>query len=102
MIAARPPGGDCDSLAVFCVVAVPAPCVPSACPLGRYGSTYDQYAICRYEGYDDEACNTASDLELYGPNTLSISVAYQSLDFFDRIGAGIVEKQRRQQQQQLL
>lgn len=59
-----------------------------------YGSTYNQYEICRWEGYDNEACDTASDLELYGPNTYSISVAYQSLDFFDRIGAGMVMQQQ--------
>lgn len=39
-----------------------------------YGSTYNQYEICRWEGYDEAACEPAADLELYGPNTYSISV----------------------------
>lgn len=48
-----------------------------------YGSTYDQYRLCLWEGYSEEECDPISDLETYGPNTMSISVAYQLLDFFD-------------------
>eukprot|EP00037_Helgoeca_nana_P002740 m.35831 g.35831 ORF g.35831 m.35831 type:complete len:407 (+) comp12812_c0_seq2:187-1407(+) len=48
-----------------------------------YGSAYDQYQLCLWEGYSEEECNPIEDLETYGPNTLSISVALQLLDFFD-------------------
>eukprot|EP00041_Stephanoeca_diplocostata_P010767 m.172484 g.172484 ORF g.172484 m.172484 type:complete len:415 (+) comp18287_c0_seq2:49-1293(+) len=47
-----------------------------------YGSTYDFYGVCRWEGYDAADCNPAEDIALYGPNTLSISVADQIIEFF--------------------
>ena len=33
--------------------------------------------------YPEADCNVEEDLTLYGPNTLSVSVAKQTLDFFD-------------------
>ena len=48
-----------------------------------YGSTYDQYHLCLWMGYTEKQCDPVSDLHTYGPNTMSISVANQLLDFFD-------------------
>jgi hypothetical protein len=54
-----------------------------------YGDVYDRYRVCRYEGYDDAACNLAADLKEYGPNTQSFHATEQTLAFFQRISDGV-------------
>lgn len=48
-----------------------------------YGVDYDP-AVCRWQGYEAADCDWEYNRELYGPNTLSISVATETFNFFDR------------------
>ena len=55
-------------------------------PLGRPSSSYESSYVyvmspqhCRYE---PDECVYAESVKLYGPNTLSVSVATEALSFF--------------------
>jgi hypothetical protein len=57
-----------------------------------FGSTYDESAVCQYQGYAPSECDWEADHVAYGPNTLSVSVAMQALDFFANAGARVYRK----------
>jgi len=47
-----------------------------------YGAEIDNDGVCRWQGYAADECDYQGSLKLYGPNTLSVRVSTQALDFF--------------------
>ena len=54
-----------------------------------YGAPYDP-AVCRWQGYKAADCDWGYNNDLYGPNTLSISVAVEALVFFPTDAVDVV------------